>query len=106
MLDSHIEEEPQMIRNVVLGKVRDDVPRELVEEALAAILALEPEGCLAAHAGLDAGLREGAWSFAITSDFVDAEAYLAYDADEEHNRIRHEQIAPLCEQIARVQLEL
>ena len=52
------------------------------------------------------GLRPGAWSFAITSDFVDAEAYRVYDAEAEHNRIRREQFDPVCEEIARVQFQV
>jgi hypothetical protein len=95
-----------VIRNVVVGRVRPGTDLFLVQEALDAIVALPVEGLLDVRVGLDAGLRPGAWSFAITSDFVDAEAYRVYDAEAEHNRIRREQFDPVCEEIARVQFEL
>jgi hypothetical protein len=94
-----------MIRNVVVGRVRPDVPRGQVEEALAAIVALEPPGCLDLRAGVDAGLREGNWSFSITADFVDVDADRRYDLEQEHNRVRRELFAPICEDIVRVQFE-
>jgi len=93
----------RMIRNVVVGRVRPDVPREQLEEALAAIAALQPDGCLDMRLGVDAGLREGNWSFSITADFTDEDAYRAYDLEDEHNRIRRELFAPICEDIVRVQ---
>lgn len=93
-----------MIRNVVVGRVRPDVPREQLEAALAAIVALDPPGCLSLVAGVDAGLREGNWSFSITGDFVDEQAYRAYDLEGEHNRVRRELFAPICEEMVRVQL--
>jgi Stress responsive A/B Barrel Domain len=92
-----------MIRNVVVGRVRPDVPRAQLEEALAAIAALDPEGCLDLRVGVDAGLREGNWSFSITADFTDEDAYRRYDGEEEHNRVRRELFAPICEEIVRVQ---
>ena len=94
-----------MIRNVVVGRVREGVPRETVEEALDAIVALQPEGCLDMRVGVDAGLRPGNWSFSITADFLDAEAYQAYDAEAEHNRIRQEMFAPITEEMVRIQFE-
>jgi stress responsive alpha/beta barrel protein len=92
-----------MIRNVVMGRVRPDVSPETIEAALAAIVALDPPGCLDLKVGVDAGLREGNWSFSIVGDFADEAAYRAYDLDEEHNRIRRELFAPISEEIARIQ---
>jgi hypothetical protein len=92
-----------MIRNIVVGRVRAGVPREDVEKALAAIEALEPDGCLDMRTGVDAGLRPGNWSFSITADFVDEDAYVRYDLEEEHNRVRRELIAPICDDVARIQ---
>jgi hypothetical protein len=92
-----------VIRNVVVGRVRQGVPREAVEEALAAIVALQPEGCLDMRVGVDAGLRPGNWGFSITADFVDEDAYRRYDLEQEHNRVREEMFAPICDDIARVQ---
>jgi len=46
-------------------------------------------------------VREGNWSFAIVADSTDADAY---DRDVEHNRVRA-RLAPMAEQIARVQFQ-
>ena len=56
--------------------------------------------------GTDAGLRDGGWSFAIVNDWRDAEAYRVYDEDEEHNRLRREIFAVVCQDIGRVQFQL
>jgi hypothetical protein len=94
-----------VIRNVVVGRLRAGTDPAVVRSALDAIVALPVPGLLDVRVGLDAGLRGGAWGFAITSDFVDADAYRAYDADAEHNRVRREMFDPVCEEIARVQFE-
>lgn len=94
-----------MIRNIVVGKLKVGVDPADVQRALAAIVALEPTGLLDVRVGLDAQLREESWDFAITSDFVDAAAYQAYDLETEHNRIRRQMFAPLAEQIVRVQFD-
>jgi Stress responsive A/B Barrel Domain len=102
-----------VIRNVVLGRLRsaeDPAQREadaaLLQQGLAGIAALSFPGLAAMSVGTDLGLRDGGWSFAIVNDWQDADAYRVYDADEEHNRIRREIIAPICQDIARVQFEL
>jgi hypothetical protein len=92
-----------VIRNVVVGKLRPGADPAALAAAPAAIAGLRPAGLLECRLGADAGLREGSWDLAITSDLADAAAYHAYDTDEEHNRIRRELFAPLCEQIVRVQ---
>ena len=96
----------RVIRNVVVGRLRPGVSRQVVEQALASIVALQPDGCLDMRVGIDAGLRPGNWGFSITADFVDEEAYRRYDLEAEHNRVREELFAPICEEIARVQFEV
>ena len=101
-----------MIRNVVLGRLRD-APDAAAREhdlgeldaGLAGIAALALPGQLDMHAARDAGLREGNWTFAITNDWADAAAYRAYDVDAEHNRYRT-RIAAVCAEIARAQIEI
>lgn len=102
-----------MIRNVVVGRLRqsDDSAQQaadaaLLQEGLAGIAALKVPGMLAMNVGCDLGLRAGGWSFAITNDWEDADAYRAYDADDEHNRLRREIFANICQDIARVQIEV
>lgn len=95
-----------MIRNVVVGRLRPGVPRQAVEQALAAIVDLQPDGCLDMQVGVDAGLRPGNWGFSITADFVDEDAYRRYDLEAVHNRVREQLFAPICETIARVQFRV
>ena len=95
-----------MIRNIVVGRLRPDVPPEAVDPALQALLGLRPDGLIEMRAGRDVGLRDGNWSYAITADFVDEDAYRRYDLEQEHNRIRRELFDPISESIARVQFLL
>jgi hypothetical protein len=101
-----------MIRNVVLGRLREAPDeesarhdRERLEQALAGIAALDLPGLVDCHVGRDAGIRAGAWSFAITNDFADVDAYRAYDADEEHGRHR-QVLVEVSDPLARVQFEI
>jgi len=102
-----------MIRNVVVGRLRaaEDpgqraADEALLREGLAGIAALRFPGMLAMNIGSDLGLRDGGWSFAITNDWQDVDSYRVYDTDEEHNRLRREVFAKICQDIARVQIEL
>jgi len=102
-----------MIRNVVVGRLRrtEDLSEKaadaaLLQEGLAGMAALRLPGMIAMNVGGDLGLRDGGWDFAITNDWEDAEAYRGYDADEEHNRLRREIFAKICEDIARVQIQI
>jgi hypothetical protein len=102
-----------VIRNVVVGRLRqsDDPAQQaadaaLLQEGLAGIAALRFPGMLAMNVGCDIGLRDGGWSFAITNDWQDAGAYRVYDADDEHNRLRREIFAKICQDIARVQIDV
>jgi hypothetical protein len=102
-----------MIRNVVAGRLRpasSETERAadaaLMRQGLAGIAALRFPGLLAMAVGTDARIRDGGWDFAITNDWQDADAYRVYDTDEEHNRIRREIFAVICQDIARVQFEI
>lgn len=102
-----------MIRNVVVGRLRqpDDAGQRaadlaLLREGLAGIAALRLPGLVAMHVGADAGLRDGGWDFAITNDWQDADSYRVYDADVEHNRLRSEIFAVICQDIVRVQFQV
>ncbi len=87
-----------MVRNVVMVELKPEADREAVAQIQAGLAALDPAGCISYTIGDDLGLREGGWSFAIVADFVDADAYVAYDTEAEHNRLR----ARLSEHAARV----
>ena len=94
-----------MIRNVVLVKLKPGQDAALVAEIQQEFRDLNCPGTLTYTLGDDLGLREGNWSFAIVSDHVDEESYRGYDLDEVHNQARA-RLAPLAEQVARVQFEL
>ncbi len=97
-----------MIRNVVLGRLREpgnEADERQLAESLAAIAKLRLPGQLAMSVGQDAGLRAGGWSFAIVNDWTDAAAYANYDADDEHGIYRRA-IGAVCADIARVQYEV
>lgn len=98
-----------MIRNVVVGRLAPEqdpvTASEQLDRALAGIAGLQLPGQLNVHIGRDAGLRAGGWTFAITSDWSDPDAYRAYDADPEHNVYRA-QIVEVCADVARVQFEI
>jgi hypothetical protein len=96
-----------MIRNVVVGRLKDGVAPEEIEPALQALRDLKVEGVeFTLVGGVDRGLREGNASYALTCDLVDDDAYRVYDADPEHNRIRQEMIAPFSALVERVQFLL
>jgi hypothetical protein len=94
-----------VIRNVVMVKMRDGYDQVWLTELLARFQVINSPGTLAYTMGLDLGLRDGGWTYAIVADFVDADAYRAYDNDQLHNALRAE-LAPHAEQIARVQFQL
>jgi hypothetical protein len=102
-----------MIRNVVLGRLREAADpaqqaadAELLAVGLAGIAALGLPGCLDMRTGTDLALRDGGWDYAITNDWQDEESYRAYDADEEHNRLRREIFGVISREIARAQIDI
>jgi hypothetical protein len=95
-----------VIRNVVIGRLREGADEDLLDEALRGLLLLPLEGLVEMQVGRDAGLREGSWDYVITADFADAEAYRRYDADDELGRLRRELFDVLSEEIARAQFEI
>jgi hypothetical protein len=95
-----------VIRNVVVVRLRPDHDPAVRAELIDGFEHLGlPPGTRSFTVGEDLGLRDGTWSFAIVADFADAAAYRSYDADAEHNRLRA-RLAPLAEDIARVQFAL
>ncbi|GAA4697584.1 hypothetical protein GCM10023215_39800 [Pseudonocardia yuanmonensis] len=96
-----------MIRNVVLGRIREGVGTAEIEAGLQELRDLRVPGVeFELRAGRDLGLREGDADFVITVDLADEAAYRRYDEDTEHNRIRREVFGPLCSSLERVQFML
>jgi Stress responsive A/B Barrel Domain len=96
---------PRMVRGVVLVKLHDGYDGDWLADLFRRLRAMGCPGTIAYTIGTDLGLRSGGWTFAIVADFVDAEAYRGYDADELHNELRAE-LAVHVEEIARVQFEV
>jgi hypothetical protein len=94
---------PAPIRNVTLIWYRSGARDDAIEATIDATSSLRVTGMETLVAGRDLGLRAGNAHAAVVADFHDAEAYRRYDADEEHNRIRRELLAPIVERIIRVQ---
>ncbi len=92
-----------MIRSVAVFKLRPGAADADVQRLVDALLGLQVPGLLNLSVGRDAGLREGNLDLAVVADLADEEAYRAYDADPEHNRIRRELAAPITERGERVQ---
>jgi hypothetical protein len=90
---------------MVLVKLKPGYDEKEVAEIQDLFRNLNCPGTLSYTLGDDLGLREGTWSFGIVSDFTDVEAYRNYDLDDAHNRARA-RLAPLVEDIVRVQFEL
>ena len=94
-----------VIRNVVTVKLAADHDPAVIEDLMAGLRRLDCPGTLSYTVGTDLGLRDGNWSLAIVADFTDVDAYRAYDADAEHNRLRSS-LAPMADSICRVQFEV
>jgi hypothetical protein len=92
-----------MVRNVVVAHLKEGTAPEDVEKLVQALKAMKIPGLLSMTLGPDLGLREGNASLAIVSDLENEEAYKVYDADEEHNRIRRELVAPIVTSLDRCQ---
>ncbi len=94
-----------MIRNLVLVRLKPGYDPAEVADIQQAFRDLNCPGTHRYTVGDDLGLREGNWSFAIVADFAGPDAYRGYDADAAHNAARA-RLAPLADQIARIQIEL
>jgi hypothetical protein len=94
---------PAPIRNVTLIWYKPGTDAAVMDEVATRTRALAIDGMEALWAGRDLGLRPGNADAAVVADFHDADGYRRYDADEEHNRIRRELLAPIVERVVRVQ---
>jgi len=90
---------------MVLAKLKPGHDVAAVRDIQEGLRQLNCPGTVRYTVGSDLGLREGNWDFAIVADFVDADAYHGYDADDEHNALRA-RLAPMVDQIARAQFDV
>jgi hypothetical protein len=94
------------IRNVTLTDLKPDAPPDQGTKVCQRLLELRVQGMHHMDTGVDLGLVTGNASMGVICDFDSPEAYAAYDADELHNQIRAEDVAPFAEIARRVQFEL
>ena len=97
-----------MIRHVVLFTWDDEMTEEMEQQFAAELTALAPRlpGLRSYHAGPDAGIIEGNFDFAVVADFDDAESYLAYRNNAEHQEIIGRISGPHAKDRASVQYEI
>jgi hypothetical protein len=87
-------------------RLRPGVTNRQVEELVATLSKMEISGAPVPIVQRDAGLREGNLDILFICDFADVEDYRRWDSDPEHVRIRREVVAPLVEQVQRIQVRL
>jgi Stress responsive A/B Barrel Domain len=94
-----------MVRNVVMIRFKPGTPEAQIDAVRDALEALDFPERTNLSIGRDAGLREGNMDFVALADFPDEDSYRRFDADEEHNRVRRELIAPIAESVERCQYQ-
>jgi hypothetical protein len=97
-----------MIRHVVTFRWQPGTTEEQRLQVAADLATLPPlmTGLVAFHCGPDLGLVEGTAEFAVTADFENARAYLAYRNHPEHQAVMARSINPIVAQRIAVQFEL
>ncbi len=97
-----------MIRHVVVFSWDDEMTRELEQQFTDELTALSAKltGLRSYHAGPDAGIVEGNFDYAVVADFDDAESYLAYRDNADHQDIIRKLSAPHVKNRAAVQYEI
>ncbi len=96
-----------MFQHVALFRWQPGTTPEQVESAAAALRALAAtlSGVRSYECGAGLGLSETSYDFGVVAAFEDKAAWDAYMADEEHDRIRSELIAPIVAERAGIQLD-
>jgi hypothetical protein len=97
-----------MIRHTALFKWAADATDEQKKAAAAEVARLPSivPSIRAFGSGPDAGINQGNFDFAVTSDFDDEAGYLAYRDDPAHREIVQRYVMPIAAQRAAVQYKL
>ena len=98
-----------MIRHIVLFTWKADATEEQKARVASelSVLSKTMPGIRAYHFGVDAGLvAAGNADFALTADFHDADAYLAYRDHPAHLEVLENTIKPILERRVAAQLEI
>jgi hypothetical protein len=97
-----------VLRHIVLLKFNDALTPDAlaaIDEGLRTLPPLNPTVRSYTH-GRDLRVGEGTWDYGIVADFDDADGWLAYDTNDEHNRVRRELIAPYLADRCSVRFQL
>ncbi len=87
----------------MLFRLKPEARTEQLQAIERAMKAIRFDGCRRWELVSDLGLREGNLTHAFISEFDDEDAYRAYDAHAEHNRLRRELLAPIVDRLERFQ---
>jgi hypothetical protein len=97
-----------VIRHVVTFRWQPDATEEQKRQAADGLATLPPlmEGLVSFNFGTDLGLVEGNADFALTADFDDAQAYLAYRNHPAHQAVLQRSINPIVAERMGAQFEI
>lgn len=97
-----------MIRHVVVFRWKTDTAPEAVEAVRAALVGLPAQipAIRRYEHGVDAGLAEGNFDYAVVADFDDRDAFVEYRDHPRHRAVITELIAPHIAERVAVQYEL
>lgn len=97
-----------MIRHVAVFRFKDTVTDSLIDEideALGALPSIIPE-IISFSSGRNAHVTDGAWDYAVVSDFASPEDYLVYATNPRHMDIVKNVVGPHVAEASRTQFEL
>ena len=96
------------IRHAVLFKFKDDATAEQIAAMAAGLSRLPgliPE-LTAYHFGVDAGINDTSWDFAVTADCGSVDDYLTYRDHPDHQALIRDVIMPIVAERVSVQFTL
>ena len=97
-----------MIRHVAVFRFKDTVTDAIVDgidETLATLPSIIPE-IVSFSSGRNANITEGAWDYAVVSDFASPEDYLVYATNPQHVDMVKNLVGPHVLEASRTQFEM
>jgi hypothetical protein len=97
-----------MIRHVAVFRFKDNVTDAIIDEideTLATLPSFIPE-IISFSSGRNANVTEGAWDYAIVSDFASPEDYLVYATNPQHVDMVKNLVGPHVVEASRTQFEV
>jgi hypothetical protein len=97
-----------MIRHVAVFRFKDsatDAVIDKIDATLATLPAIIPE-IISFSAGRNADITEGAWDYAVVSDFASPEDYLVYATNPQHMDMVKNLVGPRVLEASRTQFKV